>query len=884
MTDPGLWERATALFQRALEVAAADRAGFVAAEAGPDRALRDRVLAMLRSDARTNPLLDATPAELAETVTPDAIPLRLEGRRIGPYVVRRVLGQGGMGIVCLAEREDIGKQVALKLVAGGLGSPERVARFLRERRVLARLEHPNIAPLLDAGVADDGTPWFAMEYVAGEGLDRYCDRLRLSVDRRLELFERVCSAVGYAHQHLVVHRDLKPANILVSQDGEPRLVDFGIAKLLADSDDDQQTGTGMRVMTPGYASPEQRRGDPITTASDVYQLGAVLFELLTGRRLGPDTTGSAPTGRLARDLSVIVRKATDPDPPRRYHSAEQLALDVARHRRGLPIEARPATLAYRLGKLVTRHTVGTLVVAAGLLTVVGFAAALARQNRRVEAQRVQAEQVSDLLTDLFAGADPTVTQGDTVTVRAVLDRGLERARSGLTADPRVNARLLSVIGQAYYNLGELQRSVDVQAEVVAALRGRGRPDDPDWLEALSMLTSRLADAGERERAYPPGEEALVAARTLPPRRRAELAAVLRDLSFAHQRAGDDAGARRLAEEALPLFRSVPPPADGGIEPLLINLGFLAQNRGDFPGAAGYLREVVERRRARLGPDHLATANAVLNLGMVLEGSDLAEAETLIRDAVAVQRRVYAGGPHRDRLSGLTGLARVLGARGANTEAEATQREVLDIARTVYGDSSRAVAMAVANLAGYVQRQGRLDDAAELHAEAVRRLRDHDGAAAPAPAVAVTNLAYTEFLRGRTAEAEALYRGALPVLDSAWRGTPRIASILTDFGWVLQTRGRCREAEDPLRRALEMFRPRGAGDRDLIRTQRFLGGCLLDLGRYAAAESLLVVAHQSLLATFGDRNRYTLEAAGDLGRLYREWGRPAEAARFEAPSR
>jgi serine/threonine-protein kinase len=881
MTGTGFWERAAALFEEALEHAVADRAAFVAGVAGDDHALRDRVLAMLRADGGDSPLLDATPADLADAVALDAP--RLEGRRIGPYVVRRFLGQGGMGIVCLAEREDVGKQVALKLVAGGLVSPERVSRFMRERRVLARLEHPNIAPLLDAGVADDGTPWFAMEYVAGEAVDRYCERVTLPLDRRLELFERICAAVGYAHQHLVVHRDLKPANILVGDDGEPRLLDFGIAKLLAASggEDGQETATGMQVLTPEYASPEQRSGDPITTASDVYQLGKLLFELLTGRRR--DTKDATQATSLPRDLDVIVRTATDPDPQRRYPTAEQLGRDVARYRRGLPIEARPPTVGYRFGRLVARHKVATLGIVAAGLAVVGFMGAMAVQSRRIGAQRVRAEQVSTLLTDLFAEADPTVAQGDTVTVRSVLDRGLERVRSGLSADPEVKARLLSVIGYAYFNLGLLPQALDVQAEVVTLLRGAVPADDPAWLDALGTLSFRLAESGARERAYPPAEEALRIARRLPARRRAELARALRDLGYAHQRAADDAGALPLYEEALAIHRGLPPPGDHGIETVLVNLGFLAQTRGDLAAATAYFREVVDRRRARLGPDHLQTANAVLDLASVLQGEDLAEAERLVRDAVAVQRRIFSG-PHRSRLAGLTALAAVLSARGDPGGAEAVQREAVDMARALYGDSSRAVALALANLAGYVQRQNRLDEAAALHAEAVRRLREHDGDANPATAVAVTNLAYTELLRGHLAESEVLYRRALPVLDSAWRGTPRVANTLVDFAWLLRNRGQCAEAEGMLRRALVMLESRPPGDAAVLRAQRFLGGCLFDLARYPAAESLLVVAHQGLLEHWGPTNRYTIDAADDLARLYRKWGRPADAARYAPPPR
>ncbi len=897
MTEPGLWERAAALFDQALERPEDERTDFVAAAAGPDHVLRDRVLAMLRADARASPLLDATPDALAETVAPTQP--ALEGRQIGPYRVLRILGRGGMGVVCLAEREDVGKQAALKLVAGGLVSPDRVARFLQERRVLARLEHPNIARLLDAGVADDGTPWFAMEYVAGETLDRHCDRLSLPIERRLELFEKICAAVAYAHQHLVIHRDLKPANILVGDDGEPRLVDFGIAKLLADAagEDEAATGTGVQLMTPMYASPEQLQGSPITTASDIYQLGALLYQLLTGQPPHPERTGR-PTGavaprqlsrpsetakrgstraawarQLAGDLDVIVLKATDLDSSRRYATALELAADLSRHRRGLPIEARPASAAYRLRKLVARHKAGTGVAVAGILGLVSFAATLAVKNRRIEAERTRAEAVSTLLGDLFAGADPTVAAGDTITVESVLERGLERVRADAALDPVVKARLLGVIARASFNLGQLPRALELQTEVVNLLRGSVRPTDPLWLDALGWQAFWLAESGARERAYAPAEEAVRVARGLPVERKRDLARALREEGYARQRAGSDSTARARYDEALAIHRSLPAGPDPGLEVLLVNQGYLAQRRGDLALAAERFREVVDRRRARLGSGHLATANAMLNLAAALAGADLEEAERLVQEAVAVHRRIFTG-PHRDRLAGLTALARVASARGRQGEAEAAQREGLALARHLYGDSSTAVAMAVANLAGYVQRQGRLDEAAILHDEAARRFRGLEGDGSPSAAVSTSNQAYTEFLRGRLAQSETLYRRSLPVLDSAWRATPRLSSTLVDFAMVLRRGSKCGEAEPVLRRALGLLDGRPRADVDVIRTQRVLGGCLADLGRYAAAESLLVAAHQTLQANWGDANPYTVDAAADLARLYRQWGRPA----------
>ncbi|MGH7555700.1 MAG: serine/threonine-protein kinase, partial [Longimicrobiales bacterium] len=276
------WHEVIELFEQAMDQPTGERERFVN-DAAADADLRDRVLAMVRADVHAHRLLDATPDAIASAVLEENV-ARLQGLRLGPYTLLREVGRGGMGTVFLAERQDVEKQVALKLMAGGLASRERIERFLLERRVLAQLEHPNIARLLDAGVAPDGTPWLAMEYVDGQPIDVWCDARRLDVADRIILFEKVCDAVAYAHRNLVVHRDLKPSNILVTAEGEPRLVDFGIAKLLDKTDPADTLTHTTHPMTPEYASPEQLRGEAITTASDVYQLGVLLFELLTGRR------------------------------------------------------------------------------------------------------------------------------------------------------------------------------------------------------------------------------------------------------------------------------------------------------------------------------------------------------------------------------------------------------------------------------------------------------------------------------------------------------------------------------------------------------------------------------------------------------------------------
>ncbi len=888
---PADWEAAAALFTRALAEPEEEREGFIDAACGSDSELARQVKRMIRADARGSNLLDATPDELAAVVVPE-VPL-LEGRRIGPYTVDRVLARGGMGIVCLARRDDVGKEVAIKLVAGGLGSPERVSRFMLERRVLASLQHPDIAPLLDAGITEDGTPWLAMEYVAGRSIDAYCEGTGLDIRGRLGLFERVARAVGYAHRHLIVHRDLKPSNILVTEGGEPRLVDFGIAKPLAASGGESAlTAAGEALMTPQYASPEQVTGGTITTASDIYQLGVLLFELLTGTRppsardgelSRPSHVAGLPSQRQRRlegDLDTIVLKATRREPPERYATAEQLADDVRRHLDGLPVLARPASAGYQVRKFIGRHRAATGAALVSVLALAGFSLAMGVQRRRTEAERVRAEQVSDLLVEIFAGADPTVAQGATITVNQVLDRGAERVRRDSATDPSVRVRLLTVIAAAYENLGRLDRAVELQGDAVLAARGGLPPLDPMRLRALRRSATLLAKSGARERAYPLAEEVVAASRNLGARRAAELALALQALGFTHHQAGDYQTAERHYLEALAIHRSLKVPVAADVEGLLTNLGYVAQNRGDLEKEEAYFREVLDRRRARLGAEHSLAAKSMLDLSRVLaQRNKLDEAEPLVREATAIQRRVFAG-PNSDLIQGMTSMARVLARRNQIAAAESSQREALALTRQLYGDSSGSTAVAIADLAGHVQRAGRLDEAAALHGDAIARFRLLLGDRHPTTAIAVTNLAYTEFLRKRYSESVRLYRLGLPVLDLAWAGTPRVGVTLVDYGMVLSADRKCDAAEAPFRRGLELAaasQPRTSVE--VLRPRRMLGLCLMEMGRLAEAETSLVVAYESLMEGYGPKNPFTVAAAGDLVRLYERMQRPADAERY-----
>jgi serine/threonine protein kinase len=482
------WRQVKNVFQAALERAPEARVPFLDEACGEDRELRREVESLLAARGEAGDFL-------SKPVLPAATEPDVVGRRIGPYRVLGRIGYGGMGVVYRAVRDDdvFHKTVALKIVHGG-ATPEHMRRLAQERQILARLQHPNIATILDGGTTDEGQPFLVMEYVEGAPIDTYCSIRSLGTRERLEIFRTVCGAVHYAHQNLVVHRDLKPQNILVTADGQPKLLDFGIAKLLAAGvdPDEAPTATLLPMMTPDYASPEQVRGQPVTTASDVYSLGVVLYELLTGRRpytvradsldeivravcdTEPELpsaavrTGSvdatqshALPSELTGDLDTIVLKALRKEPSRRYLSALELSDDVHRHLAGLPVLARKDTLRYRVGKFAGRHR--TAVAGAGLVLVslVGGIVTTARQARIAEANRIRAERrfadVRRLATSFLFEFHDAIKDlpGSTKARELVVRRALEYLDS-LAGEAGSDRALQRDLADAYEKVGDVQ--------------------------------------------------------------------------------------------------------------------------------------------------------------------------------------------------------------------------------------------------------------------------------------------------------------------------------------------------------------------------------------------------------------------------------------------
>ncbi|GJG87877.1 hypothetical protein tb265_30580 [Gemmatimonadetes bacterium T265] len=809
--SPERWHRVQAVFGDAAERPAAERAAYLDAACAGDAALRAEVESLLDAEANAPGLLDATRSALASLLCGDAAdaPSSAAGRTVGPYRVLHEIGRGGMGTVYLAERSDVARRVALKLVRDPLAAPERVRRMLVERRVLARLDHPNIARLLDAGVtADGGTPWFAMEYVEGAPIDRACDARRLTIAERLALFEQVCKAVQYAHGALVVHRDLKPSNILVTDSAEVKLLDFGIAKLLGDDPDAPGcvTRTEARLLTPEYAAPEQLRGEPVTTTTDVYALGCVLYELLTGHRARAGRDGMSDVGRYAPpgdpprpsaavartseaagkrggvpqvtpevvsaarrstpaglqrqlqgDLDTIVLKALAAEPARRYPSAQQLLDDLRSHRAGRPVAARPDTWRYRARKFVGRNRAAVGALAAFVSLLGGFAAVmtyqraeLARERNRAQRELTTAETASAFLADIFLSTPIVDARGNGITATDLLARGV-RSTADLADNPDLQVRMLLGFGRAYNDRADYARARSILAQALALARRLHPGDDLDVGESLWALGRTLYNAG------------------------------------------DLAGAERL------------------------------------------LREALAMRRRLFGPRHQSTLRSLTALASLLQTrGELDESERLYREALAAAPATF-GGPHRDWSVVLNGLGRVLYEEGRYTETEPLLREAVTMMRRTSGDDDQAASAHLSALGELLRARGRLAEAGTLQREAVAGARRVLGPRHPLVAPKLDALAAVLRDEGDLAGAEATFREALAIQRASLpAGHVGTAVTLAGLGGVLTARGRAAEAEPMLRAALEIDRrDLVVGSRQTAEARAALGRCVLALAPPAA---------------------------------------------------
>ena len=849
---PERWKQIEQVLDAAFEVEPREWPALLERLCRDDPALRREAESLLRRQGQAQAFLEAPIAEIA---VPDTKPAdggsSLAGLRLGPYQVVSEIARGGMGRVLLAERADgqFEQRVAIKLLLAGLTTEEAIGRFRAERQILATLAHPSIARLIDGGI-NDGSPFLVMEFVEGEAIDRYCERNRLPIEDRLRLFLKVAEAIDYAHRNLIVHRDLKPSNIYITREGQVKLLDFGIAKLLGEEAMPElapRTIAGRRWMTPEYAAPEQIRGEPVTTATDVYQLGVVLYELLTGRRPfernggglyaleeavltrepeKPSTVAAATTRRsksaaaatdltpggparatnggrgdriLRGDLDAIVLKALRKEPLARYASARSLAGDIESYLKGLPVAARRGTTLYRTKKFVRRHRWGVGMAAGLVLLLAGYAVTATVQSARVrealartQIEAAKAEQVSDFLMALFKAGDADEATGQDVTARELLKRGVARADE-LSDQPEVQAQMLIVIGDAYQNWGLydqaqplLERSLALRQQVLGE-------EHEDVAESLNELGTLLHYRGDYEAAEP------------------------------------------LLERAVAMRRKVLGEEHGEVARSMVDLARVLAKRGHYERAERLQREALAMRRRVLGDEHLWVAVSLSDLGLLTwRRGDLDAAEPLFREVLAIERKAL-GEEHWYIANDMTNLGRVLTDQGKGAAAESLLVASLAMKQKLLGDDHPSIPPTLVALGTLSRKTGDFERAESLFREALQRGRAAFGSTHPSVASALVGLAQTQLDQREAAPAEPLLREALEIHQ---RATP-----------------------DDRRSIAE------------IKSQ--LGRCLTLLRRYGEAEPLLVQSHRALVSEYGETDRRAQEARQYLVDLFMAQGRIAE---------
>ncbi len=880
--DPQRWRRLRDLVDQYRDRPAAERNDALRAACGDEVGLFQEVQSLLESAEGAESLLGGI---VSRAVT-DLVADHPEGRRVGPYRILREIGRGGMGTVYLAERVDgeFEQRVALKLIRPGFDTEHFLRRFRAERQILARLQHPHIARLLDGGVADDGQPYFALEYVEGEPIDRFCEAHALTVDERLALFLDACRAVMYAHASLVVHRDLKPAHVLVTADRQVRLLDFGIARVISDEEPESPglTQAGMRALTPEYASPEQVRGEPVGTATDVYSLGVILYELLTGTRpyefgsrspadvervvceRQPDkpstrVAAAAPasldgfarlTGRrgpgvrrLRGDLDVICLKALQKDPARRYASVEAFAEDIHRNLTGLPVLARPDSVAYRLGKFVSRHRVGVAAAAVAIVAFAGFGGyhttRLERERDRAQLEAARAAQVATFVRGLFEVSDPSESKGRTVTARELLDEGATRLERELEGQPEIRASMVRLIGDVYRSLGSYDEARPLLTRALDEHRQLFGTDHEEVAESAAALSTLLQDLGELAAAEP------------------------------------------LAREALAIRRRIHRSPHEKISESLEQLAFLRETRGDVEEAAQLGREAVAMTRALFPADDPRVVDAVADFaGFLRRQQRLEEAEPLLREALAAQR-ARLGDLDLTVASTERNLASLLRDRGANEEADALLRQVIATRRQILGPDHPEVAIALNSHSLLLDRMGDIEGAV---ASAREFLRIMEGAHAdrPHPDLAAGYNNFAGLLRssGRTDEAVEMYKRAIAAVDAVLApGHPNRAFARLGLAVTHMGQGEFTAAEPLLREALAIRRDGLApGHRHIGDTLIELGICLTGLERFEEAEVALLEAREIFTDGPGRDDGRASRTQSRLDALYEAWGRPAPVSR------
>jgi serine/threonine-protein kinase len=843
------WKLVENLFNEALLKAPEERAAFIADACGGDELLSFEIETMLAADERAEGILDR-PLPVTEFGT-DAASIA-DGQIIGSWRILSELGRGGMGIVYLAERADgtYEQQVALKVIRGGMFASDMEPHFVHERRILGRLQHPNIARLIDAGATGDGLPFLVMELVHGEPITTWCRQNNRDITERLKLMLQVCDALQHAHHNLVVHRDLKPGNILVTGDGDVRLVDFGVARLLAGPEDDLQmlTQAGFFHMTPAYAAPEQISGEAITTATDIFALGAVLYELMSdcwpregvsgspteilhalNQVIGPPS--NAPNlpavwrSQLRGDIDAIVGKATAMDPTRRYASIGALAEDIRRFLAHEPVVARPDSVAYRSRKFIRRHRAGVAAMLAVAIAISGGVVATAWQAGEAATQAKKAEAVKDFVLSLFAGVDPAQALGDELTAHQLVNSGAARIQNELVDEPIVRAEILTFLADMYDKMDQDDRAIELVSDALQLIEDQKSTE----LANALLVHGRILIGKSEDDA---GVESLQRALKLFETRREHLqAAEAMDLmAIARSRQGDITASVRLTENALNLRIATLGEDNKEVAASYNNFGVLARTLGNYAKARENYERALDIRRRVLPADHPQIAISLNNLGALFyaEGN-YSRAADYFAESLDINRRVN-GAAHHDTIAALNNLGYMQMRLGRIDDAMLSLTEVYDywVAQNK-ADHPNALVTRV-NIATVQRTAGHFEDALVEYRQIEPVIVEKVGSEHPIVAATLHHQARCLLEIGKFLEAAPLVERALAIRNKVFGADhPDSAELIRDQGLIALFSGDFAVARTHMTRALDLQRSK------LPISHPSLSMSMVQLGRVALAE-------------------------------------------------
>jgi serine/threonine protein kinase/tetratricopeptide (TPR) repeat protein len=876
--DSTRWQKVQSLFHEAADMPASQRRVFLETQCGDDAALVSEILDLLEEDARGGSLLDGDVAEVASRILDDSSPGSLPFKEFGPYKIKQALGEGGMGVVYLAEREDLGNEVAVKILRDAWVSPARRERFNAEQRTLAQLNHPSIARLYDADTSPDGTPFFVMEYVEGVPLTEFCKTQKCSIPARLRLFRAVCEAVLYAHQHAVIHRDLKPSNILVKADGSVRLLDFGIAKHLENLGElVEQTITGLRMMTPAYAAPEQIRGEQVGIQSDVYSLGVVLYELLTGRlpfdfsnctpaqaekilteqeaekpsevaektAASAETNGSAVTASRTAwaDLDVLCLTAMRKDPQRRYQSVEALIRDVDHYLEGEPLEARRDTWHYTLGKFVRRHWQLVSATAAMFLLLVGlvifYTVRLTRARNAAVTQAARTQRIQRFMLNLFQGGDPSAGPADDLRVVTLLDRGVQEARS-LDAEPAVQAELYETLGGICQKLGKLEQADTLMESALAKREALYGPDSTETAKGLLALGS---------------------------------------LRAAEARYGD---AERLIRQALDRDKRHLPANDPAVAKAMLALGGVLEDRGNYDQSIAILEQTV-RLYSTHGSEPADLADSLYELANAYFYAGSYQRSEEINERVLTMYKQIYGERHPRVADVLINLGAIRLDLGHYPEAEQYDRQALDIVQAWYGKDNPETATDLTILARSLVYQKRFAEASDLLQQSLAIKERTFGKVHPSVASTLNELGSVALQEGKYDAAEQYFERMADIYRTEYGEQHYLfATALSNLASAYTAQQQWTRAEKLYRHAIPIYTQSQSPTHINTGIARIkLGRTLLRQQRYAEAEAESHAGYDILITHMDPKVSWLMNARKDLAEEYEGLKQPELAAKFRA---